>query len=129
MLFRSIMSNPIGDLAATVKSAVDGVTDEYIRSYIDYLEVEGTQIKKIAPAESDLRIRTILGMGLTDIDFGWGVPQLYSWERYTESRVIFIANEPGKDGCLKVVPALDSSIIPKFKKVFYEELLFGRSLL
>ncbi|XP_078150158.1 hydroxycinnamoyltransferase 4-like [Carex rostrata] len=118
-----IMLNPIGDVAATMKAAIDGVTDEYIRSYIDYLEVKGTQSKKISPAESDLRIQSMLGMGICDVDFRWGAPQLHTWEQYIENRVIFIVNDPGKDGCLKVVPALDSSIMQQFKKVFHEELL------
>ncbi|XP_078150199.1 hydroxycinnamoyltransferase 4-like [Carex rostrata] len=120
-----ITSNPIGNVAATVKAAVDELTDEYIRSLIDYVEVncnKKIRVKKVP--ESDLRIRTLLGMQLSDVDFGWGAPQLLSWERSTENRVIYIMNDTTKDGGIKVVPALDSTTMQKFKEVFYEELLF-----
>ncbi|XP_078150416.1 hydroxycinnamoyltransferase 4-like [Carex rostrata] len=120
-----ITSNPIGNVAATVKAAVDELTDEYIRSLIDYVEVncnKKIRVKKVP--ESDLRIRTLLGMQLSDVDFGWGAPQLLSWERSAENRVIYIMNDTTKDGGIKVVPALDSTTMQKFKKVFYEELLF-----
>lgn len=119
-----ITSNPIGDVAGTVKAATDGLTDEYIRSFIDFVEV--TWKKKISlreTSESDLRIRTILGMPVTDIDFGCGALQLLSWERYTEDRVVYIMNEPGTNGGIKVVPSLDYSTMEQFKKVFNEELL------
>ncbi|KAF3339135.1 shikimate O-hydroxycinnamoyltransferase-like protein [Carex littledalei] len=121
----NITSNPIGDVAKTVKAIANGLTDEYIRSFIDYVEVNWN--KKLylrETSESDIRIRTILGMQFSDVDFGWGAPQLLSWERYTENRVIYLMNDTSNDGGVKVVPALDSTTMEKFKKVFYEELLF-----
>jgi shikimate O-hydroxycinnamoyltransferase len=119
-----ITSNLIGNVASTVKASTDRLIDEYIRSFIDFVEL--TWEKKISvteASESDLRIRTILGTAVTDLDFGCGAMQLLSWERYTENRVIYVMNEPGKDGGIKIVPSLDSSTMEQFKKAFYKELL------
>ncbi|KAJ4761212.1 HXXXD-type acyl-transferase family protein [Rhynchospora pubera] len=119
-----ITSSQIGEVAGTVKAVIDGLTDEFIKSFIDYMEV--MREKKISVisdiSESDLRIRTILGMPIYDIDFGWGSPQLVSWERCTENRVVYLMNEPGEDAGIKVVVSLDSSTMKQFQKVFYEEL-------
>ncbi|KAJ3704758.1 hypothetical protein LUZ61_008463 [Rhynchospora tenuis] len=121
-----ITSSQIGDVAGTVKAVIDGLTDEFIRSFIDYMEVmRDRKVSVITDmSESDLRIRTILGMPIYDIDFGWGAPQLVSWERCTENRVVYLMNEPGQDGGIKVVVSLDSSTMKRFQKVFSEELLF-----
>ncbi|KAJ3698303.1 hypothetical protein LUZ61_002008 [Rhynchospora tenuis] len=121
-----ITSSPIGDVAHTIKAEIDRLTDEYIRSLIDYCQVmldKKLSVMNEDVSESDLRIRTILGMPC-DADFGWGAPQLFSWERPTENRVAYIMDEPGNDAGIKIVLSLDPSTMKQFEKVFYEELLF-----
>ncbi|KAJ4798657.1 HXXXD-type acyl-transferase family protein [Rhynchospora pubera] len=121
-----ITSSPIGDVARTVKAEIDRVTDEYIRSFIDYVKVMSDQkmpVKTKYVSESDLRIRTILGVPLCDVDFGWGAPQLFSWEKPTENRVAYIMNQLGNDnGGIKLTLALHPSTMKLFEKLFYEEL-------
>ncbi|KAJ4745018.1 HXXXD-type acyl-transferase family protein [Rhynchospora pubera] len=120
-----ITSSRIGEVAGSVKAVIDGLTDDYIRSFIDYMEVMHERKVSVITdiSESDLRIRTILGMPIYDLDFGWGSPQLVSWERCTETRVVYLMNEPGEDAGIKVVVSLDSSTMKQFQKVFYEELM------
>ncbi|KAJ3687845.1 hypothetical protein LUZ61_017009 [Rhynchospora tenuis] len=123
-----ITSNPIGDVARTIKAEIDRLTDEYIRSLIDNLQVmldKKMSIMNKDVSKSDLRIRTILGMPLCDVDFGWGAPQLFSWERPMENRVAYIMDELGNDAGIKIVMSLDPSTMKQFEKVFYEELLFA----
>ncbi|KAJ1700128.1 hypothetical protein LUZ63_008640 [Rhynchospora breviuscula] len=122
-----IISSPIGDVARTVKAEIDRVTDEYIRSFIDYVKVMSDKkmsVKTKYVSEPDLRIRTILGVPLCDVDFGWGAPQLFSWEKPTENRVAYIMNQLENDGGIKLTLALDPSTMNQFEKVFYEELSF-----
>ncbi|KAJ4780502.1 HXXXD-type acyl-transferase family protein [Rhynchospora pubera] len=122
-----ITSSPIGDVAATVKAEIDRLTDDYIRSFIDYLKVmldKKTSVMETTISESDLRVRPILGMPLSDLNFGWDPPQLFSWERTTENKVAYIMNDLVNDNGIKIVLSLDPSTMNQFKKVFYEELLF-----
>ncbi|KAJ1701762.1 hypothetical protein LUZ63_001541 [Rhynchospora breviuscula] len=123
-----ITSSPIGDVADTVKAVIDGLTEEYFRSLIDYMKVMSDKKMSVRPkdvSESDLMIRSIIGLSLCDVDFGWGAPQLFSWERPTRSRVAYIQNELGNGAGIKVVLSLDPSTMKRFEKVFYEELLFA----
>ncbi|KAJ4771567.1 Shikimate O-hydroxycinnamoyltransferase [Rhynchospora pubera] len=122
-----ITSRPIADVAATVKAEIDRLTDEYIRSFIDYLKVmldKKTSVMETTISQSDLRVRPILGMPLSDLNFGWGPPELFSWERTTENKVAYIMNDLVNDHGIKIVLSLDPSTMNQFKKVFYEELMF-----
>jgi shikimate O-hydroxycinnamoyltransferase len=122
-----ITSNPISIAASSVKAAIDGITDEYIRSFIDYVEVN--QDKKLAPVrelpKSDLRIASIAGMPVYEADFGWGAPQLLTWAQANGTNVIYVINEPGKDAGVVAFVLLDQDTMHKFEKVFYEELCVG----
>ncbi|KAJ3704757.1 hypothetical protein LUZ61_008462 [Rhynchospora tenuis] len=122
-----ITSSQIGVVAGSVKAVINGLTDEFVRSFIDYVEVMRDKKMSVITdiSESDLRVRTIIGIPIYDIDFGWGNPQVVSWERFTENRVVYLMNEPGKDAGIKVVVALDSPTMKQFQKVFYEELLLA----
>jgi shikimate O-hydroxycinnamoyltransferase len=107
-----------------VKVAIDGFTDEYIRSFIDYVEVN--QDKKLAPArelpKSDLRIVSISRMPVYEADFGWGAPQLMTWAQINGTNVINVINEPGKDAGVVAFVLLDQETMHKFEKAVYEEL-------
>ncbi|XP_078150593.1 hydroxycinnamoyltransferase 4-like [Carex rostrata] len=119
-----IISNPIQIVANTVKAAIDGITDEYIRSFIDYVEVikdKGLSLVKELP-KSDLRIASLSGMPVYDADFGWGAPQLMTMAEVNGNSVVYIISEPGKDGGLAAFVSLDSTIMQKFEKVVREEL-------
>lgn len=121
-----VRSNPIKIVANTVKAAIDGITDEFIRSFIDYVEVN--KDKGLFPVrelpKSDLRITSISGMPVYDADFGWGAPQLMTWAEANGNRVVYIINESGKDAGLAAYVLLDYATMQKFKKVFQEELCF-----
>ncbi|KAJ4771010.1 HXXXD-type acyl-transferase family protein [Rhynchospora pubera] len=121
-----ITSSPVGDVAGVVKAEIDRLTDDYIRSFIDYVKVmldKKISVRDTDTSEADLRIRTILGMPFCDLNFGWGPPQLVSWERTTENRVAYITNDQENDAGIKIVLSLDLSTMKQFEKVFYEELM------
>ncbi|KAJ4801885.1 HXXXD-type acyl-transferase family protein [Rhynchospora pubera] len=118
-----ITSSPLQVVAESVQTAVKSVSDEYIRSYIDNLEIIRNEFvyRKESP-ESQLRVISICGMPLYDADFGWGPPQLVSRWKVTGNRVVFISNEPGENGGIELVVTIDSATMHRFLKMFHEEL-------
>ncbi|KAJ3703755.1 hypothetical protein LUZ61_007460 [Rhynchospora tenuis] len=118
-----ITSNPLRNVAESVRSAVDSVNDEYVRSLIDYLEIMKNEVfaKKQVP-ESHLRVVSISRMPVYDSDFGWGAPYFASRWDVDENRTVYINNESGESGGLEVVVTLDSATMHCFEKLFNEEL-------
>nr|CAD1825622.1 unnamed protein product [Ananas comosus var. bracteatus] len=57
-----------------IKSAVDKVNDVYVRSVIDYLELQGKRCvsARNGVRDTDLWAISWLGMPMYDADFGWG---------------------------------------------------------
>ncbi|KAJ4801884.1 HXXXD-type acyl-transferase family protein [Rhynchospora pubera] len=121
-----ITSSPLHVVAESVQTAVKSVNDEYIRSYIDNLEIMRNEFvyRKELP-ESQLRVNSISGMPLYDSDFGWGPPQLVSRWRVSGNRVVFISDEPGENCGIELVVIIDSSKMYRFLKMFHEELNDG----
>ncbi|KAJ4790950.1 HXXXD-type acyl-transferase family protein [Rhynchospora pubera] len=119
-----ITSNPVHVVAEVVQAAIDGMTDEFVRSFIDYLEM--MQGKSLCPAlelaESDLRIASISGLPIYEADFGWGAPQKATWAEATGNKVVYVMDEPGKNAGWQVFVILDADTMPQFVKAFYEEL-------
>ncbi|KAJ3697303.1 hypothetical protein LUZ61_001008 [Rhynchospora tenuis] len=119
-----IISNPVHVVAEVVQAAVDGVTDEFVRSFIDYLEMmQGKSLRlTLESEESDLRIATISGMSVYEADFGWGAPKKATWAEATGNNVIYVVDEPDKNEGWQVYAILDATTMPQFVKAFYMEL-------
>ncbi|KAJ3685120.1 hypothetical protein LUZ61_014284 [Rhynchospora tenuis] len=120
-----ITSNPVAAVAEIVQTAIDGITDDFIRSFIDYLEVMKGRI--LRPAldlkQSELRISSISRLPASDADFGWGAPQQLSMAEATGNNVVYVLDEPGNKRGYQVYVTLDPTLMPRFKKAFYQELL------
>jgi hypothetical protein len=69
-----VTSNPIQIVANTVKDAIDGITDEFIRSFIDYVEVnkDNGLNPVLQLPKTDLRIASISGMPVVRYRFRMG---------------------------------------------------------
>ncbi|KAJ3704761.1 hypothetical protein LUZ61_008466 [Rhynchospora tenuis] len=120
-----ITSYPVAVVAEIVQAAIDGITDEFVRSFIDYLEV--MQGRNLRPAldltQSELRIASISRFPVSDADFGWGAPQQFSKAESTGNNVVYVLDEPGNKGGYQLYVALDPTIMPRFRKAFYQELV------
>ncbi|CAO2202104.1 unnamed protein product [Urochloa humidicola] len=112
--------------AWAIKDAVDRIDDAYVRSVIDFLEVEsekGSQAArggKLMP-ESDLWVVSWLGMPIYDADFGWGAPRLVAPAQMFGSGTAYVTQRANKDDGVAVLFALEPEYLDCFAKVFYGE--------
>ncbi|KAJ4787286.1 HXXXD-type acyl-transferase family protein [Rhynchospora pubera] len=122
----TITSKPVHVVAEIVQSAVDGITDDFVRSFIDYLEVMQGKIlhSTLELAESDLRISSISGLPIYEANFGWGAPQKTSGAVAPGKNNVNLLDELGNNNAgLLMYITLDATIMPLFEKAFYEELI------
>ncbi|KAJ3684596.1 hypothetical protein LUZ61_013760 [Rhynchospora tenuis] len=118
----TITSKPVHVLAEIVQSAVDGITDEFVRSFIDYMELmQGKTLHStLELAESNLRISSISGLPIYEANFGWGAPQKASGAVAPGNNNVYVLDEPGRNAGVQMYITLDATIMPLFEKVFYE---------
>ncbi|CAD6265347.1 unnamed protein product [Miscanthus lutarioriparius] len=80
-----VLARPLGFVAQAIRDAVDRVDDAYVRSVVNYLEVESEKGSQAARGqlmpESDLWVVSWLGMPMYDADFGWGPPRFVARRR------------------------------------------------
>ncbi|OAY65186.1 Shikimate O-hydroxycinnamoyltransferase [Ananas comosus] len=107
-----------------IKSAVDKVNDVYVRSVIDYLELQGKRCMSARNGvrDTDLWAISWLGMPMYDADFGWGLPQFMARAQLYSSGFLYVTSSPGKDGGVTAVLGLETENMHRFKDLFYEEL-------
>ncbi|KAJ4771645.1 HXXXD-type acyl-transferase family protein [Rhynchospora pubera] len=121
----TITSKPVHVVAEIVQSAVDGITDEFVRSFIDYLELmKGKTLHStLGLTESNLRISSISGLPIYEANLGWGAPQKASGAFAPGNNNVYVLDEPGRNAGLLMYITLDATIMPLFEKAFYEELV------
>ncbi|KAL5713292.1 hypothetical protein ACHQM5_015384 [Ranunculus cassubicifolius] len=67
-----ICENPFGYTLELVKKAKNDVTEEYVRSFVDLMVINGRP--HVAAVEGSYLISDVSRLGFLEIDFGWGKP-------------------------------------------------------
>uniref|UniRef100_J3MXJ9 Uncharacterized protein n=1 Tax=Oryza brachyantha TaxID=4533 RepID=J3MXJ9_ORYBR len=124
---RDILSQPLGFAAEQIKRAVARVDDAFVRSVIDFLEVESEKGSQAARGqfmpETDLWVVSWLGMPMYDADFGWGRPGFVAPAQMFGSGTAYVTQAPDKDdgtgGGVSVLFALEPEYLQCFEKAFY----------
>lgn len=120
-----VLSQPLGFVADRIKRAVSRVDDAFVRSVIDYLELESEKGSQAARGqfmpESDLWVVSWLGMPIYDADFGWGRPGLVAPAQMFGSGTAYVTQGPEKDDPINVLFALEPEYLQTFEKAFYGE--------
>jgi shikimate O-hydroxycinnamoyltransferase len=124
---RDILSQPLGFVAERIKHAVARVDDAFVRSVIDFLELESEKGNQAARGqfmpETDLWVVSWLGMPIYDADFGWGRPAFVAPAQMFGSGTAYVTQAPDKDdgsgGGVSVLFALEPEYIQCFEKAFY----------
>nr|BCY27076.1 hydroxycinnamoyl-CoA:quinate hydroxycinnamoyltransferase [Bambusa multiplex]BCY27077.1 hydroxycinnamoyl-CoA:quinate hydroxycinnamoyltransferase [Bambusa multiplex] len=120
-----VLAQPLGFVAETIKKAVDHVDDAFVRSVIDYLEVESEKGSQAARGqlmpESDLWVVSWLGMPMYDADFGWGAPRFVAPAQMFGSGTAYVTQRADRDSGIAVLFALEPEYLHCFEKVFYGE--------
>lgn len=126
MSARELVDRPVWETAEMIKKSKRNITDEYVRSFIDFQELhyaEGITAGKGVSGFTDWR-----HLGHSGVDFGWGGPVTVlplSWNLLGSIEPCFFlpyssANEGKKDG-FKVLVSLPEAAMPAFRKDMEEE--------
>ncbi|CAL9761903.1 unnamed protein product [Musa acuminata subsp. burmannicoides] len=121
-----ILSNSLEFGADKINDATVRLNDDYIRSLIDYLElqrdVRGLQKGSWVIPGTDLWVISWLGLPIYEADFGWGKPAIMVRATLQFSGLVYIMHDSGVEGGLSLAVAMEPENMPLFKQVFYEEL-------
>ncbi|CAL5005997.1 unnamed protein product [Urochloa decumbens] len=130
-----LLGSSLGSVAETIRKAVDGVGDAFVRSVVDYLELELGKNKKgggdsdnkeeaareeLVPA-SDLWAVSWLGMAMYDADFGSGAPRFVAPAQMFGIGTAYMTPCANRDDGIIVLFSIEAEYIECFEKVFYGE--------
>ncbi|XP_047093112.1 3'-N-debenzoyl-2'-deoxytaxol N-benzoyltransferase-like [Lolium rigidum] len=124
-----LVGQPLAETVSLVKKSKRGVDEEYVRSYIDFLELhrgEGvTAGRRGVSAFTDWR-----RLGHSEVDFGWGGPDAVlplSWRLLGSVEPCFLlpygATDERRRRGFKVFVAVREETVPRFKEEMEEILL------
>ncbi|XP_016484287.1 shikimate O-hydroxycinnamoyltransferase-like [Nicotiana tabacum] len=119
-----ILSEPLMNTAQRIHSALARMDDEYLRSAIDYLELQ-TDLSKLIRgptyfASPNLNINSWTRLPVHDSDFGWGKPIHMGPACILYEGTVYILPSPSNDKNLRLAVCLDADHMPLFEKYLYE---------
>ncbi|MCL7028883.1 hypothetical protein MKW94_004083 [Papaver nudicaule] len=119
-----LVSKPLTYAAGRIHDAILRMDDEYLRSALDYLELQ-RDVKSLARGAHTFRgpnmaITSWVGIGLHDADFGWGRPIFAGPGGVGAEGLSYVLPSPVNDGSLSLAISLQSDHMKCFKKIVYE---------
>ena len=120
-----IRSKPLVDTVAKIRGALKRMDNEYLRSAIDYLQVQPElEALKRGPhtfKSPNINIVSWMTMPIYDADFGWGRPYFMGPATVLFEGMAYITRGPiSNDRSLMIFICLESSHMDLFKKFFYD---------
>ncbi|CAD6267271.1 unnamed protein product [Miscanthus lutarioriparius] len=123
---KDIVSSPLDAVADKVTASAVRLSDEYIRSLADYLELAmnddapgGVYEGPWVITDNDLLVVSWIGLSVTDVDFGWGRPSFAGRAIHSKSNLLYLVPSPDGDGRLNVVVTMEPQALSRFKELFY----------
>ncbi|GMH14317.1 hypothetical protein Nepgr_016158 [Nepenthes gracilis] len=121
----AIVSKPSWYAASWIHEALAGMDNEYLRSALEYLELQPDLTALVRGAHTfhcpNLGITSWTRLQIYDADFGWGGPIFVGPSGIAYEGLAFMLPSPTSDGCLSRATALQTSHIKKlFEKYLYE---------
>ncbi|RZC85035.1 hypothetical protein C5167_047820 [Papaver somniferum] len=119
-----LVSKPLTYAAGRIHDAILRMDDEYLRSAVDYLELQ-RDVKTLARGAHTFRgpniaITNWVWIGLHDADFGWGRPIFAGPGGVGCEGLSYVLPSPVNDGSLLLAISLQSDHMKRFKKVVYD---------
>ncbi|CAK9159035.1 unnamed protein product [Ilex paraguariensis] len=119
-----IQSEPFRSTVDRIHNALSRMGDDYLRSALDYLELQPDPTALIRGAHTfnspNLNIVSWIRLPIYDADFGWGRPTYMGPASVIFEGMAYILPSPLKDGSLWVNICLEAHHMHLFKKVFYD---------
>lgn len=110
--------------AARIQIALGRMDDEYLRSALDYLEVQPDLSKLVRGAHTfrcpNIGITSWTRLPIHDADFGWGRPIFMGPGGIAYEGLAFMLPSSQGDGGLSVAISLQADHMVRFQKLFYE---------
>ncbi|XP_073317598.1 shikimate O-hydroxycinnamoyltransferase-like [Primulina huaijiensis] len=116
-------TKPVSYSASKIHDAIAKMDDEYLRSAIDYLELQ-TDLKALARGPRtfncpNLGITSWSRLPIHDADFGWGRPVFMGPGGIQFEGLSIILPSPTNDGSLSVAISLQTEHMKVFEKLLY----------
>lgn len=111
-----LLASPVSSAAAMVQDAVRMVTDEYVRSAVDYFEATRAR----PSLASTLLITTWSRLAFDGADFGWGQPAMSGPVTLPEKEVILFLAHGQERKSINVLLGLPASAMDAFQELMDE---------
>ncbi|CAI9098790.1 OLC1v1035497C1 [Oldenlandia corymbosa var. corymbosa] len=120
-----LQSEPLANSAKRIHNALARMDDEYLRSALDYLEIQPDLSALVRGpqyfASPNLNINSWTRLPVYDADFGWGRPIHMGPASILYEGTIYILPSPNnKDRSLSLAVCLDADHMPLFQKYLYD---------
>ncbi|KAK9080572.1 hypothetical protein SSX86_000330 [Deinandra increscens subsp. villosa] len=118
-----LLSNPSWYGASKIREALLRRTNDYLKSAIDYLEIQPDLLSTLGAIvesykSSNIAITTWAWLPIHDVDFGWGRP-IFMGPGQVEG-ISTVLPSPINDGSLSIIISLQVEKVKLFKKFFYD---------
>ncbi|XP_059457355.1 shikimate O-hydroxycinnamoyltransferase-like [Corylus avellana] len=119
-----LQSKPTSYAASMIHHALALMDDEYLRSALDYLELQPDVSALVRGAHTyrcpNLGITSWTRLPIYEADFGWGRPIFMGPGGIQYEGLSYILPSPTNDGSLSVAIALQSEHMKEFEKLLFE---------
>ncbi|CAN7110306.1 shikimate O-hydroxycinnamoyltransferase [Brassica rapa] len=119
-----LLSKPTSYVAGLIHDVLARMDDEYLRSALDYLEMQPDLSALIRGAQTyncpNLGITSWVRLPIYDADFGWGRPVFMGPSVIAFEGLSFVLPSPTNDGSLSLFIALRTEHMKLFEKYLYE---------
>ncbi|PKU73040.1 hydroxycinnamoyltransferase 1 [Dendrobium catenatum] len=114
----------MGDAAGIIQAALGRMNPEYLRSALDYLEVQPDLTALVRGAHTfrcpNIGITSWVSLPIHEADFGWGKPIFMGPGGIAYEGLSFVLPSAAADGSLKVAISLQAEHMARFKDLFYQ---------
>lgn len=119
-----LMSKPLWYAASKIHNALARMDDEYLRSALDYLELQPDLTALVRGAHTfrcpNIGITSWTRLPIYDADFGWGRPIFMGPGGIALEGLAFALPSPTNDGSLSIAISLQEDHMKLFQKYLYE---------
>ncbi|XP_010244683.1 PREDICTED: shikimate O-hydroxycinnamoyltransferase-like [Nelumbo nucifera] len=119
-----LRSKPLAYAVGRIHDQLMRMNDEYLRSAIDYLELQPDLTALVRGADTfrcpNMGIVNWTQLPIYDADFGWGRPIYMGPATVLHEGMAYILPSPAQDGSATLAVSLQSDHMQLFEKIFYD---------